>query len=402
MPASEQRREILAGRQVCQPSDPTQRQGQNRAQEAHFEHQLRDLERDRERLRAELYEVERDREQLRADLDDARRDVTLAKGLFHSFRSFGESLSHVQQTIAGLAGELQGERKTTVEAASVSGRAREGTTRMVSYLGRVVDTVRDALGHVEALDERACAIGKFVDSINEISNQTNLLALNAAIEAARAGEHGQGFAVVAGEVRQLSQRTRDATREITDEVGKIQAETSDTQGMMQEMSAESQELARVGQTAGEEITLVLDSAKRMEGTISASALRSFVELVKLDHLLYKFEMYQVLMQISHKGIDEFADHTTCRLGKWYYTGDGRECFSGLSAYRRLERPHQAVHQRGIQCLHEFHAGNISAALRELHAMEHASQGVLQALDQLAAEGERHLGALDPTAVVGVA
>jgi methyl-accepting chemotaxis protein len=77
-------------------------------------------------------------------------------------------------------------------------------------------------------------IGNVVNVINGIADQTNLLALNAAIEAARAGESGRGFAVVADEVRSLATKTQESTKQISDNITKLQKEAdSAVQAMTQ-------------------------------------------------------------------------------------------------------------------------------------------------------------------------
>ena len=350
------------------------------------------LEQELADTQARLAAAEEARDQALTEAEEARREQILARGLYQVLSRFGESLLKLQTTLNQLAESLQRERETAIEAAQVSVRAREGTEQLVDNLRKVSSRVEDAVGHVNNLNQRASAIGHIVNLITEISDQTNLLALNAAIEAARAGEHGRGFAVVAEEVRNLSMRTNTATQEIAGEVAKIQEETAGTQATMEQMANESSELSTVGTQSSRGMEEILNLSKQMEGTISAGALRSFVELAKTDHLIYKFEIYKILMGISGKSIDDFVDHTQCRLGKWYY-GEGKARFSKLPGYAEMESPHHRVHHNGVEALSRYQVGDIEGALVALNEMEAASMEVLDCLESMAASAEDNPGLL---------
>jgi len=103
-------------------------------------------------------------------------------------------------TVQQNAGHAQQANELARGASSVAVKGGE-------VVGQVVQTMK-------GINDASRQIADIIGVIDGIAFQTNILALNAAVEAARAGEQDRGFAVVAGEVRTLAQRSAEAAREI--------------------------------------------------------------------------------------------------------------------------------------------------------------------------------------------
>ena len=316
-----------------------------------------------------------------------RQKAEKLEGLVRNLQVFGQSLGDVQTSLAKLATTMQEERDRSVDAQGVSQTSRDAVDRIVVNLGAMANNSQSAAKQIGELDARAQEISSIVNLIKEVADQTNLLALNAAIEAARAGEQGRGFAVVADEVRKLAERTAKATSEITTLVAQIRVDSTSSRDQMNSLAEQSAKFSEQGQTAAESMRQLLTLSSSMEQAITGSALRGFCELAKVDHLIYKFRIYKVLFGLTDETESQFASHTACRLGKWYYEGEGKTIFSRLSGYRELETPHKRVHDSALNALRAHADQNVQLTLEEVSSMERESLAVLEGLERLATSAE---------------
>ncbi|KAF0119250.1 MAG: methyl-accepting chemotaxis protein [Rhodospirillaceae bacterium] len=141
------------------------------------------------------------------------------------------------------------------ELAAVMNEVSRGMAESSEVAERAVTVVDKTQQQVRSLADAASKIGEVAELINDIADQTNLLALNATIEAARAGDAGKGFAIVAGEVKNLANQTAKATKDIAVQITAIQSATRETVAAIQDIGnatrATSESASRIANVTGQ-------------------------------------------------------------------------------------------------------------------------------------------------------
>lgn len=124
-----------------------------------------------------------------------------------------DNVSKVESTSKDLYVKSEDNEKLLKELHTINGDVTSSMTMTNEIAKKLSDAVKE--------------IGVTLSLINDISSSTNLLALNASIEAARAGEAGRGFTVVAQEVGNLANSTKESLDEVENVIARVQKNVDD-------------------------------------------------------------------------------------------------------------------------------------------------------------------------------
>lgn len=231
--------------------------------------------------------------------------------------------SDASERVKNMIGSLEALTESSRETKTATSKGEQAIQAVLKKMKGFQHSFQTIKDQITTLTVKISESTGFTNQIQDIAEQTNLLALNASIEAARAGEAGAGFAVVAEEVRKLSEMTNQAASRISENLRDIETSASDTEGYVNKSETELRE------------TL----------TITNRAMSYFHDIErKIQLFVQEFQKFAVeskVIQDSAEGIDQAVNDLAALI---------EEMSATMEQMQKIVSDHYQKHEQLIQSI----------------------------------------------------
>ncbi|HZI09819.1 MAG TPA: methyl-accepting chemotaxis protein [Myxococcus sp.] len=213
-----------------------------------------------------------------ATAEDAERIRAGAESLALTTHEQAGALKHAAEVVQEMSTRVsqgaQAARQAAVAAADHGEVARVGgavVDRASRKMAEIVEVVERSAQTVARLQASGRVTTELLRLIHQVANETQLLAVNTAIEAARAGERGKGFGVVAGEVRKLADRTRQAAENVQELLGRSETDMAAAAELMHQGTSKVREGLGLSSEAGQALSRLVSGVREIGGQVERMA-----------------------------------------------------------------------------------------------------------------------------------
>ena len=336
-------------------------------------------------------------------------DNSYVKQTFDQVNSQAESIAdmetasqNLETSIDHITGNMAHIRDNTREMLSVVKNSSDNMNESIKVVNQSSERITQINEEVQSFQEKIDKIGDIVLIVKKLANQSNLLALNASIEAARAGDAGRGFAIVAEQVRLLSNNTSESAENIAQHVTalkndidalatsmndtteslaegnmKVESSLEDIAKITEQMMLITEKIdnvfedidmqSNVTKSFTKQISSISDSYEELvadctaQGThifkigryidtarsdmargFSAITQQDWLKVFDIDHFILMWRVYNHAMGFEQLKITQLNNPEGCKLGKWIAAQTNPDITSS-SEFSTLKNAHKAVH-----------------------------------------------------------